>query len=175
MNRRLVLRSPRYRLLQFLPPQANLNQDSLPGTKVRKGGGGREKAQAHQLIEHASIELHLAPPALPQLLVILVQALPMLPERLEAVLVDIVQPRIKKPSLISPPQLPRNPPLRSLLTPPLLHPRPAKHSTHPPTHTQQNPPQKKPTHTLAAHRVTFRPSRIHSSSPFPCASVLHTM
>lgn len=62
-------------------------------------GGGREKAQAHQLIEHASIELHLAPPTLPQLLVILVQALPMLPERLEAVLVDIVQPGIKKPFL----------------------------------------------------------------------------
>jgi len=89
-------------------------------------GGGREKAQAHQLIEHASIELHLAPPTLPQLLVILVQALPMLPERLEAVLVDIVQPGIKKPFLYyPPPQLQKNPP------PP---PNPQNHKKNPLTH-----------------------------------------
>ena len=31
------------------------------------------------------------------------------------------------------------------------------------------------TYTLAAHRVTFRPSFKQSSSPLPPASVLHTM
>lgn len=31
------------------------------------------------------------------------------------------------------------------------------------------------THTLAAHLVTFLPSLIQSISPFPCASVLHFM
>ncbi len=163
MNRRLILRSPRYRLLQFLPITSKSQSGFFAGHESsEKGGGGGEGrrlrltslSNTHPLsfisrLRHChscwlfwSRHSQCFRNASRQFLLI--------SSNLES----------KNRSLLAPPpptQLPRNPPL----PPKTINPPP--------------PPQKKPTHTLAAHRVTFRPSRIHSSSPFPCASVLHTM
>ena len=47
---------------------------------------------AYQVVEHALVEGPLELPALPQLLVVVVEALPVLAELCQAVLVHVVQP-----------------------------------------------------------------------------------
>ena len=46
----------------------------------------------YQLVEHTPIEQLLRSPAMPQLLIVIVQTLPVQSEFLKAVLVDVVQP-----------------------------------------------------------------------------------
>ena len=93
---------------------------------------------------------------MPHLVIIIVQALPMGPELLEAILVDVVDPVISSQSAVYSKNFP------GLIAPPLLRPSIFQ-------------AQGISTHTLAAHLVAFLPSRMHSISPFPCACVLHTM
>lgn len=104
----------------------------------------------YQVVEHTLVQRPLPFPALPQLLVAVVQALPVLAELSQAVLVDILQPdfQVRKSSL-------------------LLHFLSYSSPIHLGTPGY--------TYTLAAHLVTLRPSLKQSNSPLPFASVLHFM
>lgn len=91
----------------------------------------------HQLLENALVQPPLFRPAVPELLVVVLQTLPVGPELGEAVLVDVLDTAI----LVS-----LAPSLESWCS-----------------------------YTLAAQRVTLRPSFMQSSSPRPPDSVLHIM
>ncbi len=60
--------------------------------------------QTHQLLVDTLVQLPLGGAALPQLLVVVFETLPVIPERLEAGLVDVLQPRETKPSVSGPMQ-----------------------------------------------------------------------
>ena len=93
---------------------------------------------------------------MPHLVIVIVQTLPMSPELLKTILIDVVDTVISSQSAV------RSKNFARLIAPHFVHPSIFQ-------------AQRIKTHTLAAHLVAFLPSRMHSISPFPCACVLHTM
>src|SRR5689334_22205139 len=100
--------------------------------------------ETHQVVVDTLVELPLGGAALPQLLVVVFEALPVGAELLEAGLVDVLESVAQS--------VPIGPPFPNPKIP--IHPR-KKHRIG------------KGTYTLRAHRVTRRPSFRHSNSPLP--------
>lgn len=102
----------------------------------------------YQLVKNAAVELLLGPAALEKVVVVVLEALPVRGELLQAVGVDVLDTGTSQ---------------RWALFGWLLH--------------EGNRAKIKDgiTYTLAAQRVTFRPSFKHSISPRPFASSLHFM
>jgi hypothetical protein len=96
----------------------------------------QKNTKTYQLVEHTLVQPPLLGPAVPELLVVVLKALPVGAELVEAVVVDVLDPAGVSVREIT---------LRGQA------------------------------YTLAAQRVTLRPSFMHSSSPRPLASVLHIM
>lgn len=80
MDGSLVLRSPGDSLLEAL-------HGGLTMTAARTG---RADETTHQLLKHAVVQLHLGLPAFPQVVVVVLQTLPVAIELLQAVGVDIL-------------------------------------------------------------------------------------
>lgn len=151
MHRHLPLRRIRDDLLQFLPAVSQCPQHA----RLRHQGGIKDIT--HQGLEDTLVQHALSGAAVPQLLVVGVEAGPVATELLEAVLVDVVDAALI--SLRSPIQRYTTIPPAA---PPYHHPLPSLSNS-----------QKRSTHTLAAHLVTLRPSFRQSISAVPLLSVLH--
>lgn len=95
---------------------------------------------SYQFVEDAVVELHLGPAAFPELVVVVLETLPVGLELIQAVGVDVLD--AVKRSASSP---------------------------------RMSDKLEIATYTLAAQRVTFRPSFKQSISPRPLASSLHFM
>jgi hypothetical protein len=145
VDRNLICRRTGYLLLKFLCVCQHMhpNRTSLRASR-------RLSLATYQVVENALVQRPLELPALPKLLVVVVEALPVLAELCQAVLVDVLQPvlQVRSSSL-----------LRTFPHP--IFAWSAQASGY--------------TYTLVAHLVTLRPSLRQSNSPRPFASVLHFM
>lgn len=134
--------------------------------------------ETDNFLKDAVIQHLLRPPTMPHLLIVMLQALPVRAEAVETGFVDVVDAASSIPPCpsISQTLLPiRHDPFVRLPIPP-----PSPLFLAQPAIVPQKPPRRKKiggikTYTLFAQRVTFLPSRIHSFSPRPYASVLHCM
>lgn len=155
---------------------------------VGLGGGGL--GRTYEVLEDALVERALPAAALPELLVVVVEALPVLAELLEAGFVDVFEAVSAHMRVISKDLglVVDGTPRRfaeyegevwvvGMRRPCHNHtiPRPSPSLSLSPVHPKPPDPGIESTYTDAAHRVTFRPSLKHSTSPLPLLSVLHSM
>ena len=127
-------------------------------------GGWWEEGAYHVVVDTLA-ELPLFGAALPELVVPVVEAVPMCAELGEAVSVDVLEPTVPNSSAL--PQL-------STCSHKLPMPIRLFWNNRPFTYRSYNDFVQY-TYTLEAQRVTRRPSFMHSSSPRPGFSVLHCM